>query len=99
MACKNTKKQDAPKQIEKETILFYTYGELPTAGYVYYDTIFYLPQYTLKIKNMGGCEPDGVDYQELGQHNQKMAGYMQQRFGKHWLNDFETKTKLSVIIP
>lgn len=99
LACNQAKKQSLPKKIEKETITYFTYGELPPAGYVYYDTVFNMPKYAFKIKNMGGCEPVGVDYEKLGQTNQKTATYMYKKFGKNWAQDFETQTKLKLIIP
>ena len=99
LACKNPKLKASPIKIKKEVIIYYTYGEIPPAKYIYYDTTFNLPQYSLKIKNMGGCEPDGVNYDTLELHNTKTAAYMSKKFGKNWDKDFETQTKQIIIVP
>ncbi|WP_316807403.1 hypothetical protein [Pedobacter agri] len=98
-ACKQSKKQVLLKKTEKKLITYYTYGELPPAGYIYYDTVFVMPKYRLKVKNMGGCEPIGVDYDDLEKSNRKTALYMTRQFGKDWANDFETQNRLKIILP
>lgn len=99
LACNQAKKQSLPKKIEKETITYFTYGELPPAGYVYYDTVFNMPKYAFKIKNMGGCEPIGVDYKNLEHRNKQTAQYMIKHFGKDWEKDFEEQTQLKIMLP
>ncbi|WAC42560.1 hypothetical protein [Pedobacter sp. SL55] len=99
LSCQSPSRPKLPKQIEKEMLTYYTYGEIPPAPYIYYDTTFNLPQYSLKIKNMGGCEPIGVDYDKLELHNSKTAAYLSKKFGKNWDKDFETQTKQKIMVP
>lgn len=99
IACKQPQKQTLPNKTEKELITYFTYGELPPAGYIYYDTVFVMQKYRFKVKNMGGCEPDGVDYEDLEQRNKQTALHMTKLFGKDWVTDFEKETKLKIIVP
>lgn len=99
LACKQPQKQAVEKPNEKELITYFTYGELPPAGYIYDDTVIVMPKYRLKIKNMGGCEPVGVNYDELENRNKQTAIYMAKQFGKDWAKDFEQQTKLKIMVP
>ncbi|WAC42566.1 hypothetical protein [Pedobacter sp. SL55] len=99
LACKNPKQPGTPIKIKTEVITYYTYGEIPPAGYVYYDTTFTMPLYALTIKNMGGCEPVDINYDSLELHNRKTAALMSKKFGKNWALDFEKQTKLKIIVP
>lgn len=99
VACEQAQKPVSPKRADKETITYYTYGELPPVGYIYYDTVFVMQKYRLEVKNMGGCEPEGVDYDDLEKLNKKTDLYMTKQFDKNWANDFEQQTKLKIIIP
>ncbi|MFN0254928.1 FEKKY domain-containing protein [Pedobacter ureilyticus] len=98
MACKQPQKQAVPKPNEKEMITYFTYGELPPVGYIYYDTVLVLAKYRLNVKNMGGCEPDGIDYKDLEHRNKQTAQYMAKQFGKDWVKDFEKQTKLKIML-
>lgn len=98
-ACKQPQKQAMPKLKEKEMITYFTYGELPPVGYIYYDTVLVLAKYRLKVKNMGGCEPVGVNYEDLAYRNRQTAIYMAKQFGKNWAKDFEKQTKLRIVVP
>lgn len=99
IACKQPQRQAAPKPNEKELITYFTYGELPPIGYIYYDTVIVMPKYRLKVKNMGGCEPVGVNYEDLEHRNKRTALYMAKQFGKDWAKDFEQQTKLKIMVP
>jgi hypothetical protein len=99
MACKQPQKQAVPKPNEKEMITYFTYGELPPVGYIYYDTVLVLAKYRLNVKNMGGCEPVGVNYEDLANRNKQTAIYMAKQFGKDWAKDFERQTKLKIVVP
>jgi hypothetical protein len=99
MACEQQQKPASSKKNERELITYYTYGEIPPAGYIYYDTVFAMQKYRFKVRNMGGCEPEGVDYEDLENRNKKTAVYMSKKFGKNWANDFKQQTGLKIILP
>lgn len=78
--------------------VFETYGELPPQGYLYdADTI--TERYGFKLKNLAGCEVDGLDLPAIQCHNRAVRDQLAKKYGKQWLEKFERETHYKLAVP
>lgn len=91
--------QPQPPVIAADTLpVFETYGELPPQGYLY-DADTLTERYGFKLKNLAGCEVDGLDLRAIQRHNRGVRDQLAKKYGEQWLEKFERETHYKLAVP